>query len=165
MKTFPEACTKALAAIEADPLNLPEDVLEHVHTCPTCAETRVLWLAQEPFPAAIPPAGYFEALPGRLLQKLPPPRRKHAMFHRQTLWAAAAILAIAAGIGGFMAGRVNRTPVLEASMLNAPTTETVDATPDTPFRDGDEELNQLMNLTPEETKVLLEHLKSTSKSK
>jgi hypothetical protein len=160
MTTIPETCTPALAAIEANPLDLPSEVLDHLRTCQACAEARVLWLAQEPSTPPLTPAGYFEALPRRVLRLLPPARRPLAT--RPALWAAAAILTLAAGVGGFMAGRVNSAPVVEASRIPE---ESVEAAPDTPFRDSDEDLNQLLSLTPEETQALLRHLKANPKAK
>ena len=40
---FPESCQAALAAIEADPLDLPQSALGHLRVCPACAEARVQW--------------------------------------------------------------------------------------------------------------------------
>ena len=162
MTTIPESCTRTLAAIETNPLDLPAEALAHLQACPACAEARVMWLAQEPSGTPMTPSGYFEGLPGRVLRLLPPGRRTLSI--RPALWAAAGILALAAGVGGFMAGRVNSAPVVEASLPRI-SLESVEGTPDLPFRDKDEELNQMMNLTPEETRALLQHLKTNPKPK
>ena len=153
---IPEACLAALAEIEADPLNLTEAAAAHVRGCLPCAETRVAWLAQEEA-TALAPAGYFEHLPGRILSKLPPgPRTRRTPF---VLWALAAALLLAVGAGGFWAGRANRAPLVEAT-LAPPAAEGHETLPDIPFQEGEDDYAQLPDLTPEQTRLLLERVGS-----
>ncbi|HNX94722.1 MAG TPA: hypothetical protein PKL14_06130 [Holophaga sp.] len=157
----PDACRLALEAIQADPLDLPEEVERHLKTCLVCAETRIQWLAQEDAPHALAPAAYFERLPGRIQRKLPARNRLAQRMH-PSFWAAAAGLALAVGIGGFMAGRVNRTPVVEAA-IERPTPPPMPASvresiPETPFHPGDEVTSQLSNLSQEEAAALAKRL-------
>jgi hypothetical protein len=136
MTPLAEACTRALAAIEADPLALPPEAAAHLLRCPGCSEAQVAWLAQaeaEPFEA---PAGYFQHLPGRILGKLPP--RPRSAAGRPLLWAAAALLAAGLGTGGFLLGLGRRAPVVEAT-LALPAHETYEILPDTPFLEADED--------------------------
>ncbi len=160
MSELPLSCQQALLAIEASPLELPGEVETHLRTCPACREARVLWLALEPTPEVLAPLGYFDQLPDRILRKLPPARRRWSNPARFLLWAAAGILVVAAGLGGYMAGRVNRTPLIEAAVPRTPS-ENLEA--ETPFQNPDDDLNQLLTLSPEEGKVLVKHLKSQSK--
>lgn len=156
MTALPSACEKALEAIQQDPLDLPLDVLRHVQGCPACAEARVLWLAQEPAPAALAPAGYFDALPGRIHRKLPVRRGGSP---RRFLWAAAGILALLAGAGGFLAGRARNIPSQTAEIR--PAVEVLEPqVSETPFTDHEEDLAALQKLTAEERKALLTHLKT-----
>lgn len=149
-----ERCQQALKAIEADPLDLPEDVLAHLRTCVACREARVHWLAQEEVPAALAPAGYFEHLPQRILRKLPARRGSH----RHTfLWLAAAGLALALGVGGYLVGRVQRAPMVEASLESTPA-DLSEFLPETPFDEGDEILSQFSDLSPEEAEAVLQRL-------
>lgn len=156
MTILPTACATALQAIEQDPLNLTDEILRHVQGCPACAEARVLWLAQEPAPAALAPAGYFDALPGRIHRKLPLRRGLHP---RRFLWAAAGILAVLAGTGGFLAGRARNVPNQTAEIR--PAVEVLEPqVSETPFTDHEEDLAALQKLTAEERKALLSHLKT-----
>jgi len=158
---LPEACARALAEIEADPLALTPQAAAHLETCPACSEARVAWLAQAEEPAAQAPAGYFQRLPGRILAKLPgTPRRARPHL---VLWALAAGLLAAVGVGGFLAGRANRTPLVEATL--APAAQAQDSRetlPDTPFQEGEEDYAQLPNLSPEEARRLIERVNSQS---
>jgi len=148
------ACLEALAAIEADPLDLPGPVEAHLRGCPACSEARVSWLAMEDAPPAQAPAGYFDHLPGRILRKLPTrPRRSLHLG----LWAMAAGLLMAVGVGGFWLGRANQQPLVEAAVTPA-TVEAPAALPDTPFMEGEDEVAQLRKLSPEEAKALLDGL-------
>ena len=115
---LPETCRSALAAIEGDPLNLPREVADHLRACHACTEARVQWLAQEEAVPALAPAGYFEALPSRVLRKLP--SKSPSSKSRPLLWSAAAMLLGAAALGGFLAGRANRNPVVEATLPRTP---------------------------------------------
>ncbi len=154
-----EACAKALAEIEANPLDLTPGTATHVLVCPACSETRVAWLAQAEESAAQAPAGYFQWLPGRILAKLPgTPRRARPHL---ALWALAAGLLAAVGVGGFLAGRANRAPMVEATLVPlAPAPDIRETLPDTPFQEGDEDLALLPNLSPEEAQRLMERVSS-----
>ncbi|MDR3672249.1 MAG: hypothetical protein P4L36_15480 [Holophaga sp.] len=153
---IPEACARALAEIEADPLTLGAATETHVATCPACSEARIAWLALQDAEATAP-AGYFERLPERILSKLPagPRRRRRPLV----LWAMAAGLLLAVGTGGFWVGRANRTPMVEAT-LATPALETHDALPDTPFQEGEEDYAQLPNLSPEQARIVIERVSS-----
>jgi len=143
-------CTQALSAIEADPLNITPELHSHLRQCPACNEARVWYLAQEDYPTTTAPEGYFDQLHDRILRKLP--AKKIAPLHQIPLafWLAAAVLLLAVGTGGFIAGRVNRPPTLEAYA----------DIPEAPFLDEDEALIQIQNLNPEELKALLKHLET-----
>jgi hypothetical protein len=156
-----EACAKALAELEADPLDLTPGTAAHVQACLACSEARVAWLAQAEESAAQAPAGYFQWLPGRILAKLPgTPRRARPHL---ALWALAAGLLAAVGVGGFLAGRANRTPMVEATLVPpAPAPDTRETLPDTPFQEGEEDFALLPNLSPEETRRLMERVSSPS---
>lgn len=149
-----ERCQHALKAIEADPLDLPEEVLDHLRTCVACREARVHWLAQEEVPVALAPAGYFEHLPQRVLRKLPARRGPR---HHAFLWLAAAGLALALGVGGYLAGRAQRAPMVEASLDTTPA-DLSELLPETPFDEGDEVLSQFSDLSPEEAEAVLQRL-------
>ncbi len=153
---IPDACRQALAAIEADPLNLTPAAAAHLAGCVACAEIRVAWLAQEDFEVQAP-AGYFERLPERILSKLPAgPRRRRPHV---ALWAMAAALLLAVGTGGFWIGRANRTPMVEATLVpvGADSHETL---PDTPFQEGEDDYAQLPNLSPEQAREVIERVRS-----
>lgn len=153
--SIPEPCQQALNAIEADPLELPEDVLAHLLACAACSEARLQWLALEEAPAVLAPAGYFEHLPQRILRKLPS-RRLNGSRHHTLLWLAAAGLALALGVGGYLAGRVQRAPMVEASLP----TDLSDLMPETPFDEGDDVLSQLSDLNPKDAEAVLQRLES-----
>lgn len=146
-------CQQALAAIEADPLNLPEDVLAHLRTCPACNEARVHWLAQEEAPTVLAPAGYFEHLPQRVLRKLPA-RRQH---HHPILWLAAAGLALALGVGGYLVGRIQQAPLVEASLEDS-SMDLSEFLPEAPFAEEDDVLSQFNELSPEDAEAVLQRL-------
>lgn len=155
---LPETCQRALAAIEADPLDLPEDVQAHLRTCLSCREARVLWLAQEEAPAASAPHGYFMALPQRVLRKLPAQRMRILRRH-PVLWLAAAGLALALGVGGYLVGRVKNAPVAEATLAQ-PAVDLNELTPESPFDEGDDALSQLADLSPKDVDKVLQRLES-----
>jgi hypothetical protein len=149
----PETCQQALAAIEADPLDLPLEVQGHLRNCAHCSEARVQWLAQEEFPSVLVPADYFERLPERVMRKLPS-RRRMGLHRHPWLWLAAAGLALALGVGGYLAGRVQQSPVLEASRpLDA-----AEILADTPFHESDDVMSQFSNLSPEDAEAVLKRL-------
>ena len=147
-------CTEALAAIEADPLELPAAVEAHVRHCAACSEARVAWLAMEDAPLPLAPAGYFDHLPSRVLRKLP---TRPARRNPQTLlWALAAGLLMAVGATGFYLGRVNRQPLVEATLAPQPTASP--SMPENPFAVGDDVMTQVQDLSPDQTKALMDHL-------
>jgi hypothetical protein len=152
---FPEACRSALTAIESNPLELPESVLEHLRECAACAEARVHWLALQETPAALAPAGYFDRLPARILGKLPAPRP--GSRPKGYLAAAAAVLLLATAAGAFWAGKANQTPLVEASLPKTPT-DSRETSVDAPFQERDEILEPLQNLSPDEASALLKSL-------
>ena len=151
---IPAACLSALAEIETDPLRLTPASAAHVRACTACAETRIAWLAQEET-EALAPAGYFDSLPERILSKLPagPRRRKPHL----AIWAMAAAALLAVATGGFWAGRANRTPMVEATLIPV-AVETHDALPDTPFQEGEDDYAQLPNLSPEQARMVIERV-------
>jgi hypothetical protein len=153
----PEACQRALAEIEADPLRLTAAAEAHVRACPACSETRIAWLALEDA-EALAPAGYFERLPDRILSKLPAgPRRRRPHL---ALWAMAAGLLLAVGTGGFWIGRANRTPMVEATLTPLPAMDPHDALPDTPFQEGEDDYAQLPNLSAEQARMVIERVRN-----
>lgn len=159
---LPEACRAALEAMQADPLELPDGVHQHLRACPACREARIHGLAQEEVPQALAPAGYFQALPQRILRKLP--IRTDASRRRlPLLWAAAGLLVAAASLSGFLAGRANRTPMVEAS-LPAPAPQVQEVVPSAPFHAGDDVLSDLSNLSPEETEALVKRLEAQTEN-
>ena len=153
IRPIPEPCLRAQAAIELDPLELNPETAAHVRGCLPCAEARVAWLAQEET-QALAPAGYFERLPERILSKLPSgPRRRRPHL---ILWALAAGLLLSVGLGGFWAGRANRQPMVEATLVQpAPDLQTL---PDTPFLEGEDDYAQLPDLSPEQAHRLFEQV-------
>lgn len=155
---IPEACSRAQEAVLADPLEPGAEAEVHMQICRACSEARVTYLAQEEFPEALAPAGYFDRLPDRVLRKLPARPGLHRRM-RPMAWAAAAVVLMAVGAGAFWAGRVNRTPYVEATLPRQPeVTETTMALSDTPFHDREEDAAQLQTLSPAEMKALLKRL-------
>ena len=153
---LPDACTAALAAVEADPLDPGPQAEAHLNTCRACSEARVLFLAQEESPGALAPVGYFDRLPGRILRKLP---ARPSLHHRMgpLAWTAAAAVLMAVGAGAFLAGRANRPPYIEATLPRQP--EASELLPaDTPFHDREEDAAQVQALSPDEMKALLKRL-------
>ena len=150
---FPPSCGLALQAIESNPLEVPAEVLDHLRSCPACAEARVQWLAMEDCPAALAPAGYFDRLPARILGKLPAPRpaRRPVGF----LAAAAVILMLGTAAGAFWAGKANQNPPVDA-MANKEIREVPAG--DAPFQEQDEILEPLQALSPDEASALLKSL-------
>jgi len=154
---IPEACARALAAIEADPLDPGPEAESHARACPACFEARVAWLAQEETDVQAP-AGYFDRLPDRVLSKLPAnPRRRQPHL---ALWALAATVLLAVGVGAFWAGRANRTPLVEATLVQpaAEPADLRDALPDTPFQEGEEDYARLPDLSPEQAHILIQRV-------
>ena len=158
---LPESCSRTMAAALLDPLEPGAEAEDHLRSCRACSEARVAYLAQEDFPAALAPAGYFDRLPDRVLRKLPV---RLALHHRvrSFTWAAAAALFVAVGTGAFWVGRANRTPFVEATLPRQPEViETSVILPDTPFHDREEEAAQIQTFTPEEMQAFLKHLEAT----
>jgi len=160
---IPDACQTALQAIEADPLEPSPEALVHLRTCPTCREARVQWLALEDAPQVLAPAGYFQNLPERVLRKVPlrakAPRRPHPF-----LWLAAGFLALTTSLAGFLAGRANRAPMVEASMPVTQPSEAREVVPVAPFHAEDEVLSQISTMSPEETAALAKRLDAEAKT-
>ena len=154
---LPEACRLALEAIASDPLAPGREAEAHLKGCPACAEARVLFLAQEEPPAVLAPAEYFDRLPARVLGKLPGRRLPLLQRLHGLAWMAAAALLVAVGLGAFLAGRANRTPLVEATLPN-PSGVTDVVLTETPFRDRDEDAAQVQDLTPEEMQALLQRI-------
>jgi len=152
---IPAACLSTLAEIETDPLQLTAASAAHVRACTACAETRIAWLAQEES-EALAPSGYFESLPERILSKLPAgPRRSRPHI---ALWGLAAAIMLAVATGGFWAGRANRTPMVEATLVPA-SLDSHETLPDTPFQEGEEDYAQLPNLSPEQARKVIERVR------
>lgn len=157
LQPMPDICARVLDRVATDPLDPGAEAEAHLRSCPACAEARVMLLAQEEAPAALAPAGYFEALPSRVVRKLPvakAPRRLPGW-----LWAAAAAVLVAASVGGFLAGRATPAPPVLQPM--AQQTQPADALPQDralPFQDRDEDLAELGGLSPDEMKALVSSL-------
>lgn len=149
--TLPETCRAALAAIEADPLAPGPEALAHLRACPACAEARIHWLAQAEAPQALAPAGYFEQLPGRVARKLAPPQAP-----RRWPWIAAALL-LMTGVGatGFMLGRAQRAPLVEAAL---PAQEAQELVLEAPFLEGEDPVGQLSSLSRSEAHAVLNRM-------
>ncbi|HET8714391.1 MAG TPA: hypothetical protein VFM16_01095 [Holophagaceae bacterium] len=154
---MPEACARVLDRVAADPLAPGAEAEAHLQACPACAEARVMLLAQEDAPAPLAPAGYFEALPSRVVRKLPAakaPRRLPGW-----LWAAAAAVLVAASLGGFLAGRATPAPpVLQPMAQQTQPADTLPQDRALPFQDRDEDLAELGGLSPAEMKALVSSL-------
>lgn len=160
-RPLPDACLQAMNAIQADPLNLDDKSEAHLRHCPLCREARVQWLAMEDAAPPLAPAGYFDTLPDRVQRKLPLKPVKH--LHTQPiLWAVAAALIVAAGLGGYWSGKA--TPQPAAVAISVPDTETLDAMPEAPFHDSEDPVNQLNDLTPEESRTVLKKLAASQTS-
>lgn len=158
--SIPDACQRALAAIEADPLELSTEILTHLRTCPACAEARVHWLAMEEAPLALTPTGYFDRLPTRILRKLP---AKPGLLRSRQKWiwaAAAAALMGGVGLGGFWLGNANKKPLVEAALPHSPI-EIQEFIPDTPFQENEDAMSKLSNLTPEEAEEVLKRVEAS----
>ncbi len=153
----PEIIERAITALEVDPLHLPPEVEALVRQDPALAELRVQWLALEETSPAQAPAGYFQALPGRVLGKLPArPVKRHRVA--PALWAAAAALMLTVGVGGFWVGKANRTPLVDA---RAQELEPAKEEPlaDAPFQENDDVMVQIQNMSPEEIQRLAEKVR------
>nr|WP_320131582.1 hypothetical protein [uncultured Holophaga sp.] len=152
---LPETCQRTLEAIQADPLELSSALEEHCAQCPSCQEARVQWLAMEDAPSPLVPASYYEALPDRILRKLPA-RTARRFRGRPLLVAAAALLVLAAGVGGYWAGRT--TPQAAPATAALPDTEVIEALPVAPFEESDDPLAQVGNLSSQEAATVARKL-------
>lgn len=158
---LPPACARALAALESDALAPGAEAEAHLRTCAACAEARVMLLAQEDAPSPLAPAGYFESLPARVLRKLPAakPRRRLPAW----AWGAAAAILLAAGLGGYLAGRATPAPpVLQPMAQQAQPLDAASQDRSLPFQDRDEDLAELGSLSPSEMKELVSTLDARS---
>lgn len=154
----PEQFEKAVQAIEADPLNLTADVAVLVRQSHALSELRVHWLAlEDPDTSIMAPPGYFQALPGRVLRKLPIKMVARQRAH-PALWAAAAVLMLAMGAGGFWAGKANRTPLVEAKASESEPAKELPVA-DAPFQESDDVMVQIQNLSPEEIQRIADRVK------
>ena len=151
---LPPACDSALRALELDPLEPGAEADAHLRACAACREAQVMLLAQEEAPLPLVQAGYFVRLPTRILGKLQ--TRKVGIRPGAWWMAAAAVLAVAVGTGAFMAGRANRTPMVEAEVRPVEPPPQVAA----PFQDSQDELGKLQNMKPEEVRDLLKQLQA-----
>ena len=151
---LPPACETTLKALEIDALEPGVEAEAHLHGCAACREAQVMLLAQEEAPLPLVQAGYFERLPARGVGKLQAPK---AAFRPGAWWmAAAAVLSVAVGTGAFMAGRANRTPLVQAEARPVEPTPHIEA----PFTDSQDELGKLQNMKPEEVRDLLNQLQT-----
>ena len=155
---LPEACALTLEAVAANPLDPGAEAEAHLRTCAACAEARVMLLTQEETTTPLVPAGYFESLPSRVSRKLPsarPARRGLPVW----IWAAAAAVLMAAGVGGYLAGRATPAPPMLLPMARQ--TAPVDlSNPDQslPFQDRDDDLAEIGTMSPSELKELVSKL-------
>lgn len=162
MVPLPELCARALAALEADALEPGAETEAHLRACPACAEARVMLLAQEDAPLPLVPAGYFETLPLRIGRKLPAPKIRRRL--PSWLWAAAAAVLMAAGLGGYLAGRATPAPpVLQPVAQQVAPVESPAQDRALPFHDRDEDLAELGGLSPTEMKQLVSSLDAKGK--
>jgi hypothetical protein len=159
---FPAGCQDALRAIKLDALNLPLKTLQHVSVCSKCSEARVLWLAQEDFDIQLTPAGYFDKLPSRILQKLPVAQK--TPLYRLPLLISAASLLLFSGLSGYWYGRQSQfSPIILEAIV--PPKDIRDPFLNDPTSFSSIELfSQVHDLTPEETQMLMKDLKKQEAS-
>jgi len=158
---LPANCQNALRAIEVAPLNLPHDALEHISTCPSCSEARVMWLAQDDFDNPIAPMGYFDSLPTRLLKKLPIPSARFRL--RAPLLISAASMTLIASAAGYWFGRQSQiTPVIMEAVI--PPRDMQDFLQDPTSFSSIELFSQVQYLTREETNALMRDLRKPEAS-
>lgn len=160
MIPLPEACARALAAVETDPLSPGVEVEAHLRACSACAEARVMLLAQEDAALPLVPAGYFETLSARVLRKLPVPKPSRRPLPTW-VWAAAAGILMAAGVGGYLAGRATPAPpMLQPLAQQTQPTDLSSQDQVLPFHDRDEDLAELGGLNHSQMKELVSTLDS-----
>jgi hypothetical protein len=160
---IPLECQDALRAIECDPINIDPDALGHISVCRACSEARVLWLAQEDFGPAQAPAGYFEALPGRVLRKLPALYTRHRQGRLLLASAASLAMFAAIGAGGYLLGRHDQMPPVFLEAVHTPR-DFQDVFADPTSFSSLELFSQIPDLTPEETRALMTDLKNPEAS-
>jgi anti-sigma-K factor RskA len=144
----------AMKALESDALEPGAQAEAHLRACAACREAQVMLLAQEEAPLPLVQAGYFERLPARVIGKLQ--TRKVGLQPGAWWMAAAAVFTLAVGTGAFMAGRANRTPLVQAEVRPVEPIAPIEA----PFTDSQDELGKLQNLKPEEVRDLLKQLQT-----
>ncbi|MCL1908800.1 MAG: hypothetical protein FWG12_05470 [Holophagaceae bacterium] len=152
------SCHAALQAIERSPLDLDSGSLKHISQCPMCSEARVMFLAQDDFDPCLAPAGYFDKLPSRVLQKLPVAPVRFRL--RTMLLISAASMFFLTGLGGYWYGRQSHlsTIVLEA-VIPIPKDLQDPFFQDYTSFTSIELFSQVESMTPEETQKLMEGLK------
>lgn len=156
--TVTDPCATSLQAILANPLDPGPEVEAHLRACGTCSEARIAFLAQEEAPLTLAPTGYFERLPERVVRKLPArPRLRHRL--PPMVWAAAAVLLLAVGVGAFWVGRANATPYVEAALPRTPS-EVQELPMDTPFDDQQDAVSQLTALSQQDAEAVLNTLRT-----
>lgn len=157
MTPLPEACARALEAVEADPLEPGAEAEAHLKICAACSEARILLLAQEDEALPLAPAGYFEALSARITRKLPAARTQRRL--PAWTWAAAAAVLMAVGVGGYLAGRATPAPpVLQPMAQQTQPADLPSQDRALPFHDRDEDMAELGGLSPSEMKDLVSTL-------
>ena len=159
---FPAACQDALRAIELDALNLPLEALQHVSVCSMCSEARVLWLAQDDFGVQLAPAGYFDRLPSRVLQKLPVAQK--TPLYRLPLLISAASLLLFAGLSGYWYGRQSQFSPIILEAIAPPKDMRDPFLNDLTSFSSIELFSQVNDLTPEEAQTLMKDLKKQEAS-
>lgn len=163
MIPMPEACARAMTALEADPLEPGAEAEAHLRGCAACAEAQVLLLAQEDASLPLAPAGYFEALPGRVLRKLPATKARRRL--PTWIWAAAAALLVAGGLGGYLAGRTTAVPTVAPMAQQLQPADIGGLDRAMPFHDRDEDMAEVGGLSQAEMKDLVSTLDGGAASK
>ena len=162
---LPEKCQHVQEAIQADPLNLTPEQEAHVAQCRMCQEIRVQWMALQDVENVLAPSGYFATLPDRVIRKLPgrpTPRLRSQPF----LWAAAALVAVAAGLSGYWAGR-NTTQSPAPAVALSEDSELLELPLAAPFQDENNVFSQVSTLSPQDAqwvaqKLAEQHAQSSS---
>jgi len=72
-----------------------------------------------------------------------------------------AVLALALGVGGYLAGRVQNAPVVEATLAKPPA-DLNELMPESPFEEDEDPISQLSDLSPEDAELVLQRLESTT---
>ena len=81
-----------------------------------------------------------------------------ALVPLQVLWAAVAALMLATGVGGFWAGKANRSPLVEAKAQESEPSKDLQMA-DAPFQESDDVMVQIQNLSPEEIQSIADKVK------